>query len=437
MIFPLEITQSLARFYTKADNLDDKRRISSTALLFTFITLTVPVIFGMIFYKELSVLILENNELNNIYLIAIGGILGSGLIYFIINQLRWRIEPKKVAIVSITSSLASILFSVFFVLVIKYGVYGFFLGQLIGNIIGFGMGYYYSRTDFGLIFDRTKLKILLNFSYPLVFSTIGVYALRYVDRIFIKSFLNLSELGIYGIGYRFASITTIILSGFGTSIVPLIFKESDKPETPKKLANIFRYYFFISLIFTIILSIYAKEYVRILTTPEYYSSAEVIPFLVIGLILFSFYMFFPGLYLANKTKIIALLNIISGAINIGLNFLLIPTLGILGTAIALMVSALVQASIYYYYSQKYYKVPHFIKEIIMSTTISVPFIITGFIISFNNLFYSILFKTLILLILSFILIFTKIITFEEVKLSFRILKTSFINVRDSRNIFKR
>lgn len=437
MIFPLEITQGLARFYPKAENLDDKRRISSTALIFTLITLVIPIIFGMIFYKDLTVIILENNELSNIYLIAVIGILGSGLIYFIVNQLKWRIEPKKVAIVSIVSSLINILFSVFFVLILKYGVFGFFLGQLIGNVIGFGMGYYYSRTDFGLIFDIPKLKIMLNFSYPLVFSGIGVYALRYVDRIFIKSFLNLSDLGIYGIGYRFASITTIVMSGFGASIVPLIYKEFNNPETPQKLAKIFRYYFFICLIFTIILSIYAKEYVRIFTTPKYYSSAEVIPFLVVGLLLFSFYTFFPGLFLANKTKIVAALNIVSGVINIGLNFLLIPVLGILGTSISLMISALVQASAYYYYSQKYYKVPHFVKEIVISIAISLPFIIIGFIISFNNLFYSILFKTLIFILLSLILFYTKIITREEVKSAFRILKSSFINVWNSRNNIKR
>lgn len=431
--FPLEITQGLARYYPKAENQNDKRKISSTALIFTLITLIIPILLGLIFYKELTVLILDNGDLNNIYVIAIISIFGSGLIYFIINQLRWRIEPKKVAIVSIVSSITNIFFSIFFVLIIKYGVFGFFLGQIIGNLIGFGLGYYYSKSDFGLIFDRSKLQILLDFSYPLVFSGIGVYALRYVDRIFIKGFLNLSELGIYGIGYRFASMTTIIMSGFGTSIVPLIYKEFDKPETPVKLARIFRYYFFISLTFIIILSIYAKEYVRILTTPEYYASAEVIPFLVIGLLLFSFYTFFPGLFLVNKTKIVATLNITSGLINIGLNFLLIPIWGILGTSIALMISALVQASAYYFYSQKYYKVPHFEKEILISTIISLPFIITGFIISLNNIFYSLLLKTLIFLFLLWILIYTKIITIEEVKSSYKILKSTLNNVWNSRN----
>jgi O-antigen/teichoic acid export membrane protein len=95
-----------------------------------------------------------------------------------------------------------------------------------------------------------------------------------------------------------------------------------------------------------------------LTTPLYLSAWIVIP-VIAGAILFSnMYIFMPGMDIAKKTKYITLINVTAGIMNITLNFLLVPFMGIMGAAVATLCSSVIMFILYAYFSQKFYYVPH-------------------------------------------------------------------------------
>jgi Na+-driven multidrug efflux pump len=83
------------------------------------------------------------------------------------------------------------------------------------------------------------------------------------------------------------------------------------------------------------------------------------------------YIFMPGMDIAKKTKGISAINITAGLINIPLNFLLIPYLGIMGAALATLCSSLLMFALYAYFSQKLYFVPHNWGRIIPAILVSV------------------------------------------------------------------
>ena len=65
-------------------------------------------------------------------------------------------------------------------------------------------------------------------------------------------------------------------------------------------------------------------------------------------------LFAPGLHIKNKTKYIPLIVIFSALVNICLNYLLIPIYGLLGAAIATLISVLCNNIIHFIVSQKLY-----------------------------------------------------------------------------------
>jgi O-antigen/teichoic acid export membrane protein len=93
-------------------------------------------------------------------------------------------------------------------------------------------------------------------------------------------------------------------------------------------------------------------------TPEYYASALVVPLLVPAILLSGMYIFGPGLGIAKKTGVIALINIIGAVLNTSLNFTLIPLLGIRGAALATLLSSITVFAAYIIYSQNLYFIPH-------------------------------------------------------------------------------
>ena len=66
------------------------------------------------------------------------------------------------------------------------------------------------------------------------------------------------------------------------------------------------------------------------------------------------YIFTPGLWLYKKTKTMTKISIFTCILNVLLNYLLIPYLGLIGAAIATFLSSSLNFILYVYQSQKYY-----------------------------------------------------------------------------------
>ena len=87
------------------------------------------------------------------------------------------------------------------------------------------------------------------------------------------------------------------------------------------------------------LSILAKPILSILTTPEFVTGTTVIPFVAFGAILLGLYQIcLHIIYIANKTHLAVRLLGTSAALNIILNIILIPRLGIVGAAVATFIA---------------------------------------------------------------------------------------------------
>ena len=68
------------------------------------------------------------------------------------------------------------------------------------------------------------------------------------------------------------------------------------------------------------------------------------------------YLFFPGLSIAKKTGLIALINLFAAVFNVLLNFFFIKYIGVKGAAISTLISSGVSWLAVAGIAQKYYKI---------------------------------------------------------------------------------
>jgi Na+-driven multidrug efflux pump len=79
-----------------------------------------------------------------------------------------------------------------------------------------------------------------------------------------------------------------------------------------------------------------------MTSKEYYTAAAYIPAIILSMVVFGMkYHFEIGIVIEKKTKYIAYINAFSCAVNVGLNWLLIKHLGIVGAFISVNISYLI------------------------------------------------------------------------------------------------
>jgi O-antigen/teichoic acid export membrane protein len=240
------------------------------------------------------------------------------------------------------------------------------MGPLAAGVVVIPLGLQLARGSFRIYFSAKALRQMLGFSLPLVFSSVGWVLASYLDRLAIKELLSFEDVAVYGVGFRIAGIVMLLMTGLQGSVSPMIFAHHAAASTPGRVAQMFRLFSALALVLCGGLSVFAPELLWVFATPNYANAAQVTPALSLSLVLARFYIFAPGLWLAKKTLLYAGINIAMGGINLGLNYVLIPYLGITGAATATLLSATATFGLVMFFSQRYYPVQHRFVPIVLT-----------------------------------------------------------------------
>lgn len=366
----LEIHQAVVRFYQDTSSEEEKRQYVSTAFIFTIFVYSVYLIVSFLFSDIFTIWLLDDMIYKNVFLLASVAIFTKGLLYFTHGQLKWQILPRQFTIVSVVNVIVVSAIAVYLLVIEKMKIESIFIGQIIGNIIGTIISIYYAKKSYQFTFIFKKFKELVSFSFPLVFSGIAIFIALFIDRIAIKYFLGLEELGIYGLAYRFAAITSLVMIGFQSSLSPLIYKHYREEDTPQNIVKLFNLFVLFALFVISGAVLFSREVIVLMSTEAYYGAAPLIPILVTAVFFANMYIFVPGLSIAKKTKVIAMISIIGAALNSILNFIFVPMFGVEGAAYSTLASAIIIFIIRVQISQQYYNIPFVWKKILISTIIA-------------------------------------------------------------------
>ncbi len=362
----LEIAQGLGRYTQEARDASERSAYASTALWFTAAVYLTFLLAAIPASGLLSRALLGSAEHELVMRVTAVSIAVGALFYIAQTQLRWELRPTHFAISSIVYTLVSLAVAVQLVVVMRLGVLGVILGQLAGHAAGAGISLYFARRSYAMRFDTARLREMLRYSIPLVPSGIGVFVTLYIDRIALQRLMTLTDVGLFGIGYRVAGISGLLMVGFQGALTPLVFARYKEPGTPAELARIFRVFTALALLTTMALALFAPEILTVFTTPAYYGAALVVPLLAPALLLMNMYIFAPGLGIAKRTGLIAVVNVFGAILNTVLNFALIPLLGIRGAAAATLLSAVAVFVTYLLLSQRLYPIPHAWSRLLLS-----------------------------------------------------------------------
>jgi O-antigen/teichoic acid export membrane protein len=358
VVVALEVTQGMAR--SLADAVDDgtKARYIATALWFAVGTYAV---FGgavLLLAPRLSESLLGSHDYSEAVRLVGIAICGNGIFSVMQNRLRWQLQPARYSLTGLVYTAISLASAVVLVVGLGWGVSGVLAGQIAGAAAGIAVAGRFAGAGSLLLFDRDKLREMLRFSAPLVPSSIGVFLTLYVDRIAIKQLMTLADVGVFGVGYRLASVVSLLLIGIQSALTPLVFTSYREPGTPVHLARIFRSFCGLALLVCLSLALFSRELLTIFAAPAYATGSAVVPFLAPAILLLGMYIFAPGLDIARRTGVVATVNVFAALLNTGLSFALVPRFGIRGAAIATLLSASTLFGTYMAFSQRFYFVPH-------------------------------------------------------------------------------
>lgn len=353
LIFGMD--SATARSYYEYKKHQDKNQIISSSFWFLVIWAVLFLTICGLFTNQFSLIAFRTSQYRLLFILAFGTAFLTLLINFAKNILRLEFKAKLFTTVVIVNGLLVTGLNIFFVVALKFGLLGYFVGGLLGTVTSFILAIVLIRKRLILQISWPKLKRMLLFGSMLVPTSVAYFVFDLSDRFFISRYNSLTELGLYALAINVSSLIVFFSSALGQAWSPYIMKiYFESKTTYKKLVSqalIYFLVFFFSL--SLLLVLFTPELLRIFTTESYFGAARAVgPLAVAMVFLATTQISILGITISEKTKYLALFAGIAALVNIGLNFLLIPRYGMVGAAWATAISYLILTLSYFYRSQK-------------------------------------------------------------------------------------
>lgn len=359
LVLPLEINQAVARLLPETDNADNKQKIISTALWFTFWMLLA--FGGLVYlcrYQLLAVVDIPYSYAQYVGLVCV-----NLLITAIVNLLQIQFRFTSQAISSVTINMAVVLTNLMLVLYFsisqRLGIEEFFLSQIFSGIVGSSIGLFLIAKKQGRLWviDFALLRKLLTYSLPIVLSSIGVVLSGVIDRLMVGSYIGLTELGYYGVAVRFAGILALLFYCIRSAIMPIVYREHQKPETKKLISRVFYLTAWSSILVIIPTICYSEYLMGFLAGNEFIAGSEFVFYALLSSVIANLYIFFLGMDIQKNTRLLSKVNLLSGLAGTMGCVVLVPLIGIWGAITSTIVANTSRLAGYVYFSQKVYPVP--------------------------------------------------------------------------------
>jgi O-antigen/teichoic acid export membrane protein len=192
-------------------------------------------------------------------------------------------------------------------------------------------------------FDYRLLRTVVAFGFPLIWYEFTYMILDSGDRIIVNYFLGAQALGYYSAAYNISAyIQESMVAPINLALVPLYMKVwTTKGRQPTQVFLNRTLNAFLLLAVGVVCAVFttSRDALVFLGSQKYQAAHRLLPVLVVGLVFWSLHIFFiAGLLIHKRTSTMARLNFYACAVNIGLNVILLPRIGVMGAALATLFS---------------------------------------------------------------------------------------------------
>ncbi len=367
------------RFITK--DADNQKIVQSTTL--TSISVSTLVFLGitLLFTNQIATVAEFKPEYvtYGLLILALDALVVLPFAWFRVNE-----RPMRYAVVKIFNVVVNLAFNLFFLLLLpKLAVNSSFWNSLwfpenkvayvfIANLIASAVTLLvllplYVKIGFG--FNKTIWKQMMKYAIPVLIAGIAFSVNEAFDRILLKYLLpeNIAEtqVGLYSACYKLGMFMTLFVMAFRLGIEPFFFNHSGHENAKNTYATITKYFTLFGCLILLVVVVYIDVFKRILIpNSQYWEALKIVPLILLANLFLGIYHNLSVWYkVTDRTKFGAYISVFAAIVTLVLNYVLIPIIGYMGSAIATLAAYGSMMVLSYLYGRKYYDVPYEVKKI--------------------------------------------------------------------------
>ena len=350
---------AMSRFYYEKTTDKERNGLISTAIILMFfmvLSVSLPV---LLFNDQIAWLAFGKTGLGYYIALAIMTFIADMTARAAETYILIRQKSVFYVFLSLLKLILGLSLNIYLIVYLELGVLGYLYSGLVVGIVFTIILHSYALFNTGLHFLKTDAKEILRFSLPLLPGYIAMFIRTNTNRVLLRTFLGLTQLGAFEMIFKFATLIGLfVVEPFSKIWAIKRFEIADTKDGPATMSKIFTLQLVVMLFVGLILSVEIPVILKILTPKEFWLSGGIAALAVLSrIILASYYHFFFGLLYAKKTYKISMLQWIIAAVYLCLAFLLIKPYGIYGAVIASCLTHFIQCGIAFKMATPYYKIP--------------------------------------------------------------------------------
>lgn len=209
-------------------------------------------------------------------------------------------------------------------------------------VIAIGLLFVYRRMGGARLRLSTETaKNLLKKSRYYIIPDMMVAIFAQTDRIMLKLMIDDAATGYYSAAVACAGMTAFVFSAVIDSFRPMIFddKKNNEEQYEKDVCRLYSIIIYLSLLQSVFITAFAGLIIRILYGVDYVPSVSALR-LIVWYTTFSYVGSVRNIWILaeSKQKYLWVINLTGAAANVVLNYFLIPVMGIMGAALASLIT---------------------------------------------------------------------------------------------------
>lgn len=185
-------------------------------------------------------------------------------------------------------------------------------------------------------------KDLFSYGFPYMINNVIILVVPLVEKIIIREVAGWQVLGIYTAAAIFQTVIMLISNTVINIWNPLVYKHFDNEERFKPLLHLFGQVATVVLTVGLALCVLLRRWLVLILDSNYYSVYIIAPCILFGACFNILNIIYSvGINIKKKTVFFIISPLLQLGISVGLCYLLVPTMGLVGVAIATLASLVV------------------------------------------------------------------------------------------------
>ncbi len=192
-------------------------------------------------------------------------------------------------------------------------------------------------------FDKTTALYLIKQSFPLLLSGAAVVVYQKIDQVMLGNMIDKTAVGYYSVAGKFTEICLFIPTILSQTITPILVKayHENIDDYQRKAKSFMNITIWGTIIICIVICLISNPLIKYTFGTEYTAATILLQIMIFKTIGYASAQITGALIvIEEKQKYVVIRNIIGCLVCIGLNLLLIPQYGVVGAAIASVITAI-------------------------------------------------------------------------------------------------